>query len=306
MTVSVLMPTYNHERYIGQAIESFLAQQCDFPIELLISNDRSTDNTLAIAKRYAEEYPDRIRLFAQATNLGLLRNYKFLLEQSSAKYIAILESDDYWIDPYKLQKQVEVMESNPEVGLVYTNWQTVDRSGHITQSSAVDPAQHGDMYEQEIICNIWAAVTVCFSAGKFRAYCSIDDYIAQDFKTFDYPTWLALTAKSKVAFLPDTTAAYRVLDSSISNNANWDKLLDFALSNKRIIDYSIAKFGQGRLTDLQVSNAHNKGMMQLALMYGRKKEFRMYARRIRTVDLKTFVLRYFPIVFALKNKKLKR
>lgn len=306
MMVSVLMPTYNHERYIGQAIESFLAQECDFPIELLISNDRSTDGTLAVAQRYAQAHPDKIRLFDQTTNLGLMRNYKFLLEQSSARYFAILESDDYWIDPHKLQKQVTVLEADPEVGLVYTNWHNIDESGTVVRSSHIDLSLQGDMYEQEIACNIWAAVTVCFSAEKFRTLCSIDDYIAQGFKTFDYPTWLALTANSKVTFLPDFTAAYRLLGSSISNNADWDKMLDFAHSNKRIIDYSIARFGQGTLTDSQVNNAHYKGMMILALSYGRKKEFYHYARQIKAIDLKTFVLRYLPEVFALKNRRIKR
>lgn len=306
MMISVLMPTYNHERYIGQAIESFLAQKCDFPAELLISNDKSTDRTGEIAKRYAESYPDKIRFFDQPANLGLIGNYKFLIGQSTARYFAILESDDFWIDEYKLQKQVEVMEADPGVGMVYTNWQVVDRRGAVTKVSDVDAAMQGDMYEQEIISNIWAAVTVCFSAEKFYRYCSIDDYIAQGFRTFDYPTWLGLSARSKVVFLPRCTAAYRVLDSSISNNADWNKLLEFAQSNKRIVDYSIARYGQGSLSDAQVDNAHHKGMMQLALMYGRKKEFYAYARQIRPIDLKTFVLRYLPIVFALKNRKIKR
>ena len=104
MKVSVLMPTYNHEPFIAQAIESFLAQQTSFATELLINDDCSTDNTYSIAMAYAAK-DARVKVFKQEQNQGLLCNYKFLLNQAKGEYLAVLESDDYWIDNQKLQKQ---------------------------------------------------------------------------------------------------------------------------------------------------------------------------------------------------------
>ena len=96
--VSVLMPTYNHESFITYAIESFLRQEVNFRIELLIGDDCSTDNTSVIAQKFASQYPDKIHYFKYCENHGLMQNYKFLLEKAKGKYIAILESDYIWID----------------------------------------------------------------------------------------------------------------------------------------------------------------------------------------------------------------
>ena len=119
MKVSVLMPTYNHEPYIAEAIESFLAQQTSFEIELLINDDCSTDNTYQVALGYPQKHP-QIKLFKQTTNQGLLPNYKFLLQQAQGEYLAVLESDDYWIDENKLQKQVDYLDAHPTCHLSFT------------------------------------------------------------------------------------------------------------------------------------------------------------------------------------------
>jgi glycosyltransferase involved in cell wall biosynthesis len=108
MKVSVLMPTYNHETYIAQAIDSFLAQQCNFEMELLIGDDASTDNTLNIAKKYAQNFPEKIKLIQHKENQGLLKNYKSLISIAKGEYFAILESDDYWSDNLKLQQQIDL------------------------------------------------------------------------------------------------------------------------------------------------------------------------------------------------------
>ena len=124
--VSVLMPTYNHEAFIAQAINSFLEQQVCFDIELLIGDDCSSDNTPLIARTYAQNHPDKIHFFQYTENKGLMANYKYLLEQARGKYIAVLESDDVWIDPFKLQKQVERIEHADNCGLVFSNWTIID------------------------------------------------------------------------------------------------------------------------------------------------------------------------------------
>ena len=118
--ISILMPTYNHEKYISQAIESTLMQKTNFNYELLIHDDCSTDSTLSIARNYTEKHPDKIRLFTESENQGLLKSYKKLIENSKGKYLAILESDDFWIDENKLQIQVDFLEQNPDYAITAT------------------------------------------------------------------------------------------------------------------------------------------------------------------------------------------
>lgn len=117
--VSISCITYNHEKYIGDAIDSFLMQKTNFKYEILIHDDASTDQTAKIIREYEREYPQLIRPIYQKINQyskGINVDL-FNIERAKGKYIAICEGDDYWTDPYKLQKQVDYMESHPECSL---------------------------------------------------------------------------------------------------------------------------------------------------------------------------------------------
>jgi glycosyltransferase involved in cell wall biosynthesis len=121
--VSVCCTTYNQEAFISSAIDGFLMQRTDFPFEILIHDDASVDGTADIIKKYQEEHPDLIRAIYQTENQYSQGIYpEFIVEKKSrGKYIAWCEGDDYWIDPYKLQKQVDFLESNPEYVMISHN-----------------------------------------------------------------------------------------------------------------------------------------------------------------------------------------
>src|SRR5208337_5507031 len=115
--VSVIVVTYNHEAYIAQNIEGILAQQCHFPFELIIGEDKSTDRTLEICLSYQQKHPEVLRVVTWQENLGIGANYLRCLGRTRGKYLAFCEGDDYWIDPAKLTKQVALMEKWPETTL---------------------------------------------------------------------------------------------------------------------------------------------------------------------------------------------
>ena len=104
--VSVVMLTYNHEKYIAQAIESVLMQETDFHYEIVIGEDCSTDRTREIVIEYQKKYPDKIRTLLHAKNIGGNANYRQTYSECNGDYIAFLEGDDFWIDRKKLQKQI--------------------------------------------------------------------------------------------------------------------------------------------------------------------------------------------------------
>jgi len=114
--VSVCCTTYQHARFIREAIEGFLLQRTSFPIEIIIRDDASTDGTAAIVKEYAERYPNLIRAILNEENQFSkgVRPIPDAMSHARGKYIAICEGDDYWTDPLKLQKQVDLMEANPD------------------------------------------------------------------------------------------------------------------------------------------------------------------------------------------------
>jgi glycosyltransferase involved in cell wall biosynthesis len=138
--VSVVIPSYNQGMYIEKAINSVLSQ--DFKdFELLISDDDSPDNSWDIIQRYNDP---RIRIFQQQKNLGPVGNLVFLIKETSGKYVALLNSDDYWL-PGKLGKQVEIMELDPKLGACFTWADLVDETGEA--ATGVD-AQWGDVFKQ--------------------------------------------------------------------------------------------------------------------------------------------------------------
>lgn len=128
--VSINCITYNHEKYIAEAIESFLMQRTNFKFEILIHDDASTDRTQEIIKEYKKKYPDIIKTILREENqyskgvkrIGYLNNHK----RAKGKYIAWCEGDDYWTDPYKLQKQVDYLEANEECTMIFHNAEEIN------------------------------------------------------------------------------------------------------------------------------------------------------------------------------------
>lgn len=137
LMVSICCITYNHEKYIADAMESFLMQECNFKFEILIHDDASTDKTPDIIREYEAKYPDVIKPIYQSENKysqGVKISPTYLYPNAKGKYIAICEGDDYWTDPNKLQLQVEYMEKNPKCSLychasnfVYENGTFIDK-----------------------------------------------------------------------------------------------------------------------------------------------------------------------------------
>lgn len=120
VTVSVCMSTYNHQDFIEESLNSVLMQLCNFTYEIILSNDNSTDKTHAVIERYLANHPlrDKVKYYDQSANLGMLSNLIFTLQQARGKYVAFLEGDDYWLEPRKLQMQVDAFEINPNITLV--------------------------------------------------------------------------------------------------------------------------------------------------------------------------------------------
>lgn len=112
--LSIIMPTYNHERYVVKALDSILMQKVDFKVEIIIGDDCSTDDTAEIVKAYAIKYPDIIIPVCRTVNIGAVANSLDLLARARGEYLATLEGDDFWTSDSKLQQQVNFLESNKE------------------------------------------------------------------------------------------------------------------------------------------------------------------------------------------------
>lgn len=131
--VSVICDVYNHEPYLRDCLEGFINQKTNFTYEILIHDDASTDNSVNIIREYVNKYPHLFKPIFQTENQyskGMSIWYDIQIPRAKGKYIAICEGDDYWIDPYKLQKQVDFMEANPDYSVTFHRYRIYDEDNH--------------------------------------------------------------------------------------------------------------------------------------------------------------------------------
>jgi glycosyltransferase involved in cell wall biosynthesis len=117
--VSALITTFNHERFVAEAIEGFLMQEVAFPCELIIADDASTDATRDVIRRYWERHQDRIRVLLNRRNIGVRRTFARAYDACRGQYVASLDGDDYWISPHKLQRQADLLDDHPDYALCF-------------------------------------------------------------------------------------------------------------------------------------------------------------------------------------------
>lgn len=136
--LSVCLITFNHEKYIKQALEGILSQNVNFSWELIIADDYSKDGTREILLEFKRRFPHFIKLIFQDTNVGATQNWIDLIAYPKSKYIAYLEGDDYWTDPKKLQMQVDFLEKNPSSTICYHNVLVLHPNGDLTPDSEIE------------------------------------------------------------------------------------------------------------------------------------------------------------------------
>jgi glycosyltransferase involved in cell wall biosynthesis len=161
--VTVRTITYNHAPYIRECIESILMQKTNFPFEYIIGEDFSSDGTREIVFEYAKRFPDKIRVITADQNFGMMANVRRCALAARGKYIALCEGDDYWTDPYKLQKQVDVLEQNPDVVITYHDSVVIDSIGNIIAKSKLPINRRENFSKDELKTGIWILTqTMCF------------------------------------------------------------------------------------------------------------------------------------------------
>ena len=200
--IAVCIATYNHEAFIAQAIESVLAQPCDEPLRVYIGDDASTDGTGAVCERYAAK-DKRIVYIRREKNIGLVNNTTDLYRRIIAdgcEYIAMLDGDDYWTEPKKLQMQMDYLRAHPDTGFVHTGGRTL--SGADTWTFGQRKGVYG------LDSPGFANCTVLFRANLLsdRLLAQIE---AEHFLWLDYPLYGVFYQHTNWAYLPQPTAVWR-------------------------------------------------------------------------------------------------
>jgi glycosyltransferase involved in cell wall biosynthesis len=307
--VSVKMITYNHAPFIAQAIEAVLQQKTNFPFELVIGEDCSTDGTRKIVFEYQEKYPDIIRVLTSEKNVGMKKNSYRATKACRGKYVAFCEGDDYWQHPDKLQKQVDYLESHPECGMVsadcdiyYNGSNKFKRSVNYNkgfQSSANFTIEQVLSQERG---PIWTC-TVMIRRNLYEQVIENDFYLHQSEQLFvgDMQIWAEMTLLSEVTYIPETLATYRVLDESASKSKDPRKYLRFKkslsdiklyLCNKYKLSENMRKIGESGWCDCSLRLAFHKRDAGLAMEVKKRKQTFTWKEWLRYFGAKYWAIHY--------------
>lgn len=215
--VSVCMLAYNHARFLDEALRSVLAQETQFPIEIVIGEDCSTDGTSQIVTRWQQAHPALINALLRGQNLGMMPNAIATYEQCRGEYIAFLEGDDYWTDPLKLQRQVDALEAHPEWSGCFHRVQYVSESG--ASLGKVFPDRVRSEVDFEELC-AGNPIQTCSLILRRSALSDIPDWLC-GLSMGDWPICLLAALNGPLGMLPDVMACYRVHRASYWSSQTW-------------------------------------------------------------------------------------
>jgi glycosyltransferase involved in cell wall biosynthesis len=207
MKATVLLVTYNHAPYIAQALDSVLGQVTDFPFEVIISDDCSSDGTRGIIEQYAERYPGRIRLLLSERNRNDNEVTARGIRAAAGEFIAFLDGDDWWTVPHKLQAQVRFLESHPGCAMCYHPVQRVYQDGSRLAHPSLPPGARSLATLEDVLVRYH--VNSCSIAFRRAALPELPDwYYAADLA--DWALAVLLSSRGAVGYLDEVMAAYRI------------------------------------------------------------------------------------------------
>jgi len=311
-TVSVQMLTYNHEKFIRQAIESILKQKTNFYYNLIIADDCSIDETYCIIKDIINNHPKGhlIKYLRQDTNIGMQRNWFCSLSKCNGKYIATCEGDDYWIDPYKLQKQVDFLEKHPECVISYTRAKKVDEKGK--DKGIIIPLKKNiklfSNFEDQLKGNLIPSLTCVYRAGYLK---KIPNFFYNHW-CGDWIIHLLNSQYGKIGFLNEITAAYRDHSEGISKKIKKTKKIKQTINTYKSLNKYL-NFRYNKIIKKMISKQYAILSKNYALDHKKKNSIDYLIKSCKYepinkyaifLQFKVIIALLFPKIFKLIRKKL--
>lgn len=308
--LSIIVATYNQEKYIKQAIQSILMQKFEFEYEVLIGEDCSTDNTKKVIEEMMPSFPDSFHVFFRNPNMGRkgVNNFNDLYSRAKGKYIIVLEGDDYWLYDEKLQKQVDFLESHPDYIAVGHQVLVVDKNGKI-RNDYVYPTCPNFEYTFDGYRNfILAGQTATIMKRNPLLLLNYKDYV----QNVDYPgdqkNNFIYLCNGKVACIQEKWSAYRYVTDegdSFSANIKKDKTIDGRRIDflKEMNEFALANFDKKSMARKCVQSMYIQSLLSNSIKR-RNKKYNVFTfiKEFFKADSKKDVIKYIIKRFKLRKK----
>lgn len=224
MKVSIICTNYNKEAWIEEAIKGFLNQKCDFDYEIILVDDASSDHSPQIIERYANQYPDKIKAVFHQENLGITKTWLDICQLAQGDYIARCDGDDYWIDVYKLQKQVDILERSTASKWSCSDFNIISESGELRQKKAIENGIIRKISSfEEMLAFRGMTMSSTWLVDR-NLMLEVNDAISPDAVDDTFSLQLELFTRTELTFLPEATTVYRLHEGSDSHPASVEKL----------------------------------------------------------------------------------
>lgn len=278
LMVTVQCLAYNQEPYIRDCLEGIVKQKTNFRFEAIVHDDMSKDGTANIIREYAEIYPEIIKPIFETENQYSKKDgslEKIMNKNSHGKYIAICEGDDYWIDPYKLQKQVCFMENNLEYGLCYTKAKLLKDGEIIGEFGTSDTS-----FEGLLSYSNFPTLTRLYRRTLWDSYFREINPYSKSWMMGDYPMAFYFALKSKIKYIEGFTGVYRIVGESASHSSDIDYLFRFYDSADSVRHFFIQKYVKDELDRVQYNKLIRKNEIEYKvskyLHFNKRKEARRF------------------------------
>lgn len=252
------MITYNHEFFLAQAIESVVMQETHFLYELIIGEDCSTDRTRQICLDYQKKYPEKIHLLLHETNRGMMPNFFQTLETCTGKYIALLEGDDYWTDPYKLQKQVAFLEAQPDFVTCFHRVKILDNEGLQKRNLEYLLPGKKAYYTVDDLLEHSCFIPTCSTLTRNHLFPELPDWL-RTVTLGDIAYQILNALHGKIGFLDETMAVYRVHPGGVGSSQTATTILEKTVQTYRAL---------GTQLHLQQRASYRHGLVKFYLSLG--------------------------------------
>ena len=216
LMVSIRCATYNHANYIRQCLDGFVMQKTNFRFEAIVHDDASTDGTTEVVREYAEKYPDIIKPMYEVENQysrNLAEMNKRINDRLVGKYIAICEGDDYWIDPLKLQKQVDYLEEHPECTMTCNRTKLYSERDKAFIGEQYCLNENGTLRAEDAINRTGLYVPTCSILYRRQILDAYPDYCKKCL-VGDYPLQIFCAMKGYIYYFNDAMSVYRRFNSN--------------------------------------------------------------------------------------------
>ena len=270
LVVSIMCLAYNHEPYIRQCLEGFVMQKTNFRFEAIVHDDASIDGTTAIIREFEKKYPDIIKPIYECENQYSKRDgsiERIMDNACKGKYIALCEGDDYWIDPLKLQKQVDYLNSHPNCGLVYTAYRKKNEvTGQILDISTAASIKFDDTFKWSVLEQkvMVGTCTTMFKSDLYKEIKTIkDDFIG--FLMGDTQLWFHFARLSSVGYIPEVMCVYRKNENGVTAGFNPTRRATFIRNCLDLHLHLGYKYGAPKRTIDNIKTAFGRSLMQIYL-----------------------------------------